>query len=125
VKIKIIIIVCIVLVAGCRKRNLESSDVLSKEEIIEIANKELVKEGTSLDVLKIEFDSGNKIWQEQLEYDRRENPDRADVCEDLLKNHSYQAVCYTPDMEKVVGMGRIFVFVDPQTGDVIAVCGGI
>lgn len=116
-KMGIFIFICATMFNGCNRKHIPNNDMLTNDQIIEIANQALRKVGVSLHVLKVKFDVDNRDWQEQLAYLRKFEPDLAREYE-ILENYSYQSVHYIPDEESLF-MGEFFVFVDKRTGKVI------
>jgi hypothetical protein len=124
VKIRIIILVCIVLVSGgCKKHSGSSDNMLTEEQIIAIADEVVSSEGPPISAMKAEFDVDNKKWEKTLSALIRDDPDFARRY-DILNNRSYQSVRYVPDTNQIFA-GEFYVFVDKKTGEVIAYCGGI
>lgn len=118
----VLIIIGIFIAAGCHRTDTESSTITNKD-MIEIANQALTKIGASLDVMQVEIDTNNEKWVDALFYLKTRNPGLAKKY-DILKGRDYQAIHYIPDLNKVLGMGEIFVFIDRKTHEVITICAG-
>lgn len=95
---------------------------LSKEQILEIANRKAVTEGFNLQDLDVKYDEHNKIWSEESKM-FRSTSDKSPL-EQLsrLETRNYQAIYYKPK-ELMLG-GTLWVFVDRETGEVITFLGG-
>lgn len=112
---------------GCREaRCPDDGAALTEEQIIEKANKVIVAEEFSLDMMsRIYLDPDNNEWKQELsEMLAEPYPDFAVRYKKTLKGRCYQAVWYVPDMNEVIA-GRLCVFVDKHTGEVITFCGGL
>jgi hypothetical protein len=111
------------MLAGCSPReNLPKIEahVVSEREAIQIANREAVRLGYDVKKMSIEIDQNNSAWRSALA-----SVDVLKMKPDLakrLQHRDYWAIHYAPNQKlgpPVFG-GELFVFVDKQTGDVIA-----
>ncbi len=123
-KTKICILIIVLLFNGC-KDNTGDKEMLTREQIIEIANQVVKDEGMSFDLFIVAFDTDNKRWEETYALLKQEMPDVAREYS-MLKKYSYQSVHYIPDPNKKTGtLGQVFVFIDKHTGELITFCAGI
>jgi hypothetical protein len=106
------------LVCGCERHS------LSEQQIIEVANAKAKSEGAPLKESNIYYDIGNKDWHETLASLKKNSSDYVEERDnfDVLKGHNYQTVIYTPKNPLTLG-GVLYVFVDIDTGEVIAIHG--
>jgi hypothetical protein len=95
--------------------------MLTREKIIDIANREVISRGLQLDDKEIYYDIDNVKWKDMLSYLRENSPDFAKRYE-VLEGRYYQAIVYSPKDKHVIG-GVLWVFVDRKTGEVITVFG--
>jgi len=111
---------------GCNKKSLENdNDMLTREQIINRANELIISLEYSLDAMKeVYYDVNNKEWKVVLAELSKEDPDFARQYKIELKNRSYQAVQYRPDITKSAS-GALWVFVDGKTGEIITYCLGL
>lgn len=120
-KARYFFIIFILLISGCKKQvgNVSEDDanMLTKQEIIDIANKKAISEGLPLDSSKVHYDVDNKKWKQMLVLLKRDYPDDARRLE-ILEGRDYQVVLYTPKSPTAMG-GILWVFIDKKTGEVI------
>ena len=120
------VMLVLLIALGCNKKSSENdNDMLTREQIISRANELVISQGFSLDEMQeVYYDVNNKAWKDVLDELSKEEPDFARQYKIELKNRSYQAVRYRPDITKIVS-GELWVFVDKKTGEVITFCGGL
>ncbi len=118
----------IIICTGCRDGDHHRRGImLTKEQIIKKANEVIVAEGFSLDTMSLIYaDPANREWEDMLTQLARTYPDPnfAIGYRKLLKDRNYQAIWYIPDPKKIMA-GRLCVFVDKYTGEVIGFSGGL
>ncbi|MHC4545461.1 MAG: hypothetical protein ACYTDW_13565 [Planctomycetota bacterium] len=120
-KARYFFIIFLLLISGCKKQvgnaSGDNANMLTKQEIIEIANKKALSEEFPLDTSKVHYDVDNKEWEKMLVLLKRDYPDDARRLE-ILEGRDYQAVLYTPKSPTAMG-GILWVFIDKKTGEVI------
>lgn len=105
---------------GCGQDNKERKGLLTQEEIIQIANKKRISEGTSIGKSNVYYDIGNKKWEKRLSSLKKTSPEYARRFH-VLEGRDYQAVYYS--YKKIAPGGILWVFVDRLTGEVITILG--
>ncbi len=91
---------------------------VSIEESIEIANKELFKQGFDIAQKKITADEKNTLWNKYFLSDEKAVKANPHIF-NKLKGRNYWAIYYTPkEMGKILG-GEAWVFIDKKTGEII------
>ena len=112
--------VLIVLICACKQKTERSEQgpkMLTKQQIIEIANKVAKTEGVLVKKSNVCYDEGNKEWEKTYVLLERESPEDAERLK-ILKGRDYQAVLYTPKSPTAMG-GVLWVFIDRTTGRLI------
>lgn len=92
--------------SGQRKAEMKKS-VLSKEQIIEIANRAARQRGRDPERCVIGYDEGNVFWRKVARGPWHE-----------LEGHDFQAVGY--DYREPIASGTLWVLVDRNTGEVLS-----
>ena len=115
-----IIVICAISLFGCRQDNKKKNRLLTQEEIIQIANKERISEGISIEESNVYYDIENKKWKSRLSSLKNTSPEYAKRFS-VLDGRDYQAVHYS--LKKIAPGGVLWVFVDKSTSEVIAIHG--
>ena len=116
-------------VCGCKEEvnnNVSNNNILTKKQIIEIANKEATSRGFKINIwTKVVYDVDNKVWKEyhanikrQVDIRQQVEPNYTDPYE-ILEKADFQAVHYYSRTPK--HGGGLWVFVDRKTGKIITV----
>lgn len=92
--------------------------VLTKKQIIKIANEELVSGLFEFDLRDYEvyYDVDNKKWADEAAHYKKEDPPNFEKRFKVLENRDYQVVRYKMK-GKYVLVDVIWVFVDRKTGE--------
>jgi hypothetical protein len=103
---------------GC-EQEMHMDGVLTKKQIIKIANEELVTGLFEFDLRDYEvyYDVGNKKWADKAAHYKKDPLDFEKRFK-VLENHDFQVVRYKMKGKDVLG-GVIWVFVDRKTGEVL------
>ena len=110
----------LMLLVGCVNAvNRTEAKTVSKTEIMRIANKAATDMGYDLRKLKVSMDDNNSIWNEYIS--KMPAGWHSNVV-DRLKGRKYSALYYEPKPLRFGG--DLFVFVDRQTGQVVATLAG-
>jgi len=105
----------IVLVQGCEKK------MLTKEQIINVANREFLRQGFELKEYEVNYDIDNVKSSSRIASIRETSADFAERF-NVLVGCDYQAVEYKRRGKNIVG-GVFWVFVNRKTGEVLTVFG--
>lgn len=81
--------------------------MLSKDEIIEVANGAAQRHGRNLDEMRVQYDEGNLAWREIARDSWAE-----------LEGRDFQAVAYWHDPP--LPEGGLWVLVDRNTGEILS-----
>ena len=115
------------LMVGCTdKKEVDSENsngTLTKQNIMDIANKAAMSCELYIDGMKAYYDVGNKKWEKSLSEALEEDPDEAIPIKEHLENRCYQAVLYEPN--QAMFDGTFWIFIDKKTGEVILFAVGI
>lgn len=110
--------------SGCKKemnRKGSDKDMLTKKQIIEIANREATTRGIKVSILtKVLYDVNNKEWKQTYARIKKEDPNFA-VTLRILEKTEYQAVCYYSRIPQPGGI--LWIFVNRSSGEIVATCG--
>lgn len=90
---------------------------ISKEEAIEIANKELLKQDFDVTQKNVSADKENTAWNRHFLSDETAIENNLHIVESL-KDKNYWAIYYQPKERRFLG-GEAWVFVDKNTGEII------
>ncbi len=109
----------IISISGCQQ------NVLTKQQIINIATKEAKAENITLDIREVYYDLGNNAWARKLVEIKKNSPDYAKSRNyfKILDTYDYQAVLFALKPDILVLGGDFWVFVDRKTGKVITIHG--
>lgn len=109
----------IISISGCQQ------NILTKQQIINIATKEAKAENITLDIREVYYDLGNNAWARKLVEIKKNSPDYAKSRNyfKILDAYDYQAVLFALKPDLNVRGGDFWVFVDRQTGGVITIHG--
>ncbi|OGW75430.1 MAG: hypothetical protein A2Z72_00365 [Omnitrophica bacterium RBG_13_46_9] len=92
----------------------------SKEEIIENAKNALKASGADLKGVNVIYDDGNTFWQCRIAYLEQDTSQNHGILpHGILKDKNYQVVFF--DFVESSPVGDTWVFMDPDTGDVIGI----
>jgi hypothetical protein len=91
--------------------------MLTKQQIIDIANRKVASEGLQLGEYEVYYDADN-VKSRQIMADIKENSPTFTERFKALEGRDYQAVIYELKGLYVKG-GRLTVFVDRKTGEII------
>lgn len=93
----------------------EADMKITKEEVIEIANKEAIRLGYDINMMEIKVTKHTTPWNTYLKKDN--NSEYALVRKEKLINKEYWAVYYAPKNMQLGG--DICIFIDSSTGEVL------
>ena len=116
----ITVLVMFLLLTGCRRKVTdfqEKESTITKQKIIEIANKKAIAEGILLEKSEVYYDVDNKEWEKTLISLRKDYPNDARRLK-ILGGFDYQTVLYKPKSPTAMG-GVLWVFIDRKSGQVI------
>ena len=88
-------------------------------DILNAANHEAQRLGYDLSQMRVAYDEGNSQWEE---YHAAHAGGQAKETDTSLTGHVYQAVYYRPEAEELGG--DLWVFIDADTGEVLATIQG-
>ncbi len=91
--------------------------MLTKEQILKIANKEAKRLYFSPDKSEVLYDVGREKWQENLKVMEKIAPGWSKDFE-ILNDRNYVIVLYRPKDPGVMG-GVLWLFIDRKTGEII------
>ncbi len=92
----------------------------AKEQLVDNAKATLEAGGVNLTGVNIIYDDGNTFWQERLAYIEQDTSQNHGILpHGILKMKQYQVVYF--DFVESSPIGDTWVFMDPDTGDVIAI----
>ena len=105
---------------GCSKKkdfDAKDTEILTKEKILKIANKEAKTFDFTLDESEVLYDVDRAEWRENLKFMAESDPNWPREY-DLLNGRDYVIVLYRPKKTTVLG-GVLWLFIDKKTGEVI------
>lgn len=94
--------------------------MISKKEVMEIANKEVARLKYNIEEMKIETDEENSHWKWYIS--KTKLIEKNQELETKLKNRNFWAIYYEPKKNQLGG--DLFIFIDKNTGEVIGLLMG-
>ena len=92
----------------------------TKDQLITTARETIQKGGVDLDGVNVIYDDGNTYWNERVAYLVKDTSQNHGILpHGILKTKEYQVVYF--DFMESSPIGDTWVFMDPDTGDVIGV----
>ncbi len=119
-RILVLLMFFVILITGCRRKVTdfqEKESTITKQKIIDIANKKAIAEGILLEKSEVYYDVDNKEWEKTLILLRKDYPDDTRRLK-ILDGFDYQTVLYKPKSPTAIG-GVLWVFIDRKSGHVI------
>jgi hypothetical protein len=111
IRIVVFLVALAISISGCRQ------NMLTKQQIIDVANEEAASKGLQLSEYDVYYDVGN-VKSQQIIADIKNDGSVFSERFKALEGRDYQAVIYKLKGRYVAG-GRLTVFVDRRTGEVI------
>ena len=122
-KLRVFTLVFVILIVGCSENkhlnSEDSNDMLTKEQIIEIANKALITHHLNMDKITVYYDTDNKEWTNYLRMLREEEAPAEFACfeKEYLEGRNIQAIHYS--LGPNIIDGAYWLLIDKKTGEII------
>lgn len=119
-KVTVLLMVFFLVVLGLPSYRGYAVQQASKEQIVENAKDTLEAGGVDLRGVNIIYDDGNTFWQERIAYLEQDTSQNHGILpHGVLREKTYQVVFF--DFVESSPIADTWVFLDPETGEVIGV----
>lgn len=117
---KIAVLLIVLFLTGFVLMPCQSEAKASKDQMIDNAENALKAGGVNLTSVNLIYDDGNTFWQERIAYIEQDTSQNHGILpHGILKNKEYQVIYF--DFVESSPIGDTWVFMDPDTGDVIGI----
>ncbi|MEA3489352.1 MAG: hypothetical protein U9R44_03295 [Candidatus Omnitrophota bacterium] len=117
---KITLLLIVLFLTGFVLMPCQSEAKASKDQMINNAENALKAGGVDLTSVNLIYDDGNTFWQERIAYIEQDTSQNHGILpHGILKNKEYQVIYF--DFVESSPIGDTWLFMDPDTGDVIGI----
>jgi hypothetical protein len=117
---KLSVLLMVVFLAACVLQCDFCEAKATKDQMIKNAQESLKAGGVDLTEVNVIYDDGNTFWEERLAYIEKDTSQNHGILpHGVLRNKEYQVVFF--DFVASSPTEDVWVFLDPNTGDVISI----